>query len=65
MDERRVKEIWWRDQKNKKESSQPLRCQNQRTQLRQKTGGKVKSWHRKLNGGKSSGREKKPRQLNK
>jgi hypothetical protein len=21
MDERRVKEIWWRDQKNKKESS--------------------------------------------
>jgi hypothetical protein len=26
---------------------------------RQKTGNKVKSWRRKLNGGKSSGREKK------
>jgi hypothetical protein len=65
MDERRVKEIWWRDQKNKKESSQPLRHLNRRTQLRQKTGNKVKSWCRKLNGGKFSDREKeKPRQLN-
>jgi hypothetical protein len=64
MDERRVKEIRWHDQKNKKESSQPLRRLNRRTQLHQKTSGKVKSWRRKLNGGKSSGREeKKLRQL--
>jgi hypothetical protein len=59
MDERRVKEIWSHDPKNKKELSQPLRRLNRRTQLRQKTGGKVKSWRRKLNGGKYSGREKK------
>jgi hypothetical protein len=43
MDERRVKEIWWHGKKNKKELSQPLRRLNRRTQLRQKTGGKVKS----------------------
>jgi hypothetical protein len=58
MDEQRVKEIWWCDKKNKEESSQPLRRLNRGTQLRQKTGGKVKSWRRKLDGGKSSGREK-------